>query len=60
MINNALIAISGVPNGLFVNNANQYYFYYDPITQLYFASLGMFGVYILYRVMVKNGMLPNI
>jgi hypothetical protein len=36
MINNALIAISGVPNGgLFANNANQYYFYYDPITQLY-------------------------
>ena len=36
MINNALIAISLVDNGgLFVNNANQYYFYYDPITQLY-------------------------
>jgi hypothetical protein len=31
----------------------------DPISQLYFASLGAFGIYILYRIMVKNGMLPN-
>ena len=47
-----------------LKNNNQIYTSYkipkDPITQLYFASLGMFGVYILYRVMVKNGMLPNI
>ena len=31
----------------------------DPISQLYFASLGVLGVYILYGVMVKNGMLPS-
>jgi len=30
----------------------------DPISQLYFASVGVLGVYILYGVMVKNGMLP--
>ena len=36
MINNALVAIAGVPNGgIFVNNAYQYYFYFDPISQLY-------------------------
>lgn len=31
----------------------------DPIAQIYFASLGVLGVYILYRIMVKNGMLPK-
>jgi hypothetical protein len=31
----------------------------DPISQLYFASLGVLGVYILYGVMVKNGMIPS-
>jgi hypothetical protein len=31
----------------------------DPISQLYFASVGLLGVYILYGVMVKNGMLPS-
>jgi len=29
----------------------------DPITQLYFASLGVLGVYVLYRVLNKNGMI---
>jgi hypothetical protein len=31
----------------------------DPISQLYFASVGVLGVYILYGLMVKNGMLPS-
>jgi hypothetical protein len=30
----------------------------DSFSQLYFASVGLLGVYILYGVMVKNGMLP--
>lgn len=43
-------------------NNNQCYTCYkipnDPISQVYFASLGALGVYILYGIMVKNGMLP--
>jgi hypothetical protein len=31
----------------------------DPISQVYFASLGILGVYILYGIMEKNGMLPS-
>jgi hypothetical protein len=31
----------------------------DPISQLYFASVGVLGVYILYGIMVKNDMLPR-
>jgi len=31
----------------------------DPMTKVYFASLGVLGVYILYKVMAKNGLLPN-
>lgn len=31
----------------------------DPISQLYFASVGVLGVYILYNIMVKNDMLPS-
>jgi hypothetical protein len=31
----------------------------DPIVQLYFASLGVFGIYLLYCIMAKNGMLPK-
>jgi hypothetical protein len=31
----------------------------DPISQIYFASLGILGVYILYGIMEKNGMLPS-
>ena len=44
-------------------NNNQCYTCYkipkDPLTQMYFASLGALGVFILYRIMVKNGMLPS-
>ena len=32
----------------------------DPIIQAYFASLGLFGIYILYRLMIKNKLLPSI
>ena len=31
----------------------------DPISRIYFASVGALGVYILYGIMVKNGMLPS-
>jgi hypothetical protein len=31
----------------------------DPIAQAYFASLGVLGIYILYRLMLKNGMVPK-
>jgi hypothetical protein len=31
----------------------------DPFTQMYFASLGFLGIYILYGIMIKNGMLPT-
>jgi hypothetical protein len=46
-----------------LNNDNQIEQYYkipkDPISQLYFVSVGMLGVYILYGIMTKNGMLPS-
>jgi len=32
----------------------------DPISQLYFASVGILGVYILYNIMVKNDMIPSL
>ena len=32
----------------------------DPISQANFASLGVLGVYILYKFMLKNGMVPKI
>ena len=31
----------------------------DPIIQAYFASLGLFGIYILYKLMIKNGLIPT-
>ncbi len=31
----------------------------DPITQVYFASIGLLSVYIFYNILVKNGMLPK-
>lgn len=31
----------------------------DPIVKAYFASLGMLGVYVMYRLMVKNGLIPK-
>ena len=32
----------------------------DPISKIYLASLGALGIYITYRIMVKNGMVPNV
>jgi protein-arginine kinase activator protein McsA len=32
----------------------------DPISKIYLASLGALGIYITYRIMVKNGMIPNV
>jgi len=31
----------------------------DPFAKLYFASLGVLGVYVLYKVMAKNGLIPS-
>jgi hypothetical protein len=31
----------------------------DNISKLYFASLGLLATYILYKIMLKNGMLPQ-
>jgi hypothetical protein len=30
----------------------------DPIAKAYFASLGFFGIYLMYRLMVKSGLVP--
>ena len=30
----------------------------DTISQIYFSSLGILGIYILYKIMTKNGMIP--
>jgi len=47
----------------FKNMLNEPYTCYkipdDPLVQIYFGALGALGVYILYKIMVKNGMLPN-
>jgi len=32
----------------------------DPIAQAYFASLGFFGIYVMYRLMIKTDLLPAI
>ena len=43
------------------NNYDNYTFYKipsDPVSQIYFASLGFLGIYILYGILVKNNMLP--
>jgi hypothetical protein len=42
-------------------NLNYQYFNIpkDPISQLYFASVGVLGIYILYGIMIKNNMLPK-
>jgi hypothetical protein len=46
-----------------LNNNNNCYTCYkipnDPISQVYFASVGVLGIYILYNIMIKNGMLPS-
>ena len=31
----------------------------DPLVKAYFASLGALSVYVLYKIMAKNGMVPN-
>jgi hypothetical protein len=31
----------------------------DPIIQAYFASLGALSIYVLYKIMIKNGMIPK-
>lgn len=47
-----------------ISNDNQCYTCYtipkDPIAQAYFASLGVLGIYILYRIMDKNNMFPKL
>jgi hypothetical protein len=47
----------------FANLNNEYEYSYkipnDPISQLYFASLGLLSIYILYGIMLKNGMVPK-
>ena len=45
------------------NNELSYSYYKipnEPLAQLYFASVGALGVYILYKIMLKNGMIPKI
>lgn len=46
-----------------LNNSQECYTCYkipkDPISQIYFASIGILGIYILYRLMMKHGMLPS-
>jgi hypothetical protein len=32
----------------------------DPIVQAYFASLGVFGIYLMYRLMVKTKLVPEL
>ena len=32
----------------------------DPIAQAYFASIGALGIYIMYRIMVKSGLVPPV
>jgi hypothetical protein len=45
------------------DDANQLYWAYkipdDPIVKAYFASLGALSVYVLYKIMAKNGMVPR-
>jgi hypothetical protein len=31
----------------------------DPLTKIYFASLGVLGIYIAYKIMAKNGLIPD-
>lgn len=40
-------------------NEEQYIIPKDTFSQTYFASLGFLGIYILYAIMVKNGMVPR-
>lgn len=44
-------------------NINEPYTYFkipdDPIVKMYIASLGVLGIYIIYRLMVKNRLIPK-
>jgi hypothetical protein len=55
-------SFSNIKNQLNVDNYEcvDYHFKIpnDPISQAYFASLGLFGIYMLYRLMIKNNLLP--
>jgi hypothetical protein len=42
-----------------INNKTHYTIPNDILSQAYFASLGLLGIYILYRIMVKYGMVPK-
>ena len=56
-------SFSNIKNKLNVNNYECVDHHFkipnDPIIQAYFASLGLFGIYIIYRLMVKNHLLPS-
>jgi hypothetical protein len=32
----------------------------DPIVQVFFASFGIFGIYLLYKILSKNKIIPQI
>ena len=32
----------------------------DPIVQVFFASFGIFGIYLLYKILTKNKIIPQI
>ena len=53
---------SNIKNQLNVNNYECVDHHFkipnDPIIQAYFASLGLFGIYMIYRLMVKSDLLP--
>ena len=55
---------SNIKNQLNVNNYECVDHHFkipnDPIIQAYFASLGLFGIYMIYRLMVKNDLLNTI
>ena len=55
---------SNIKNQLNVNNYECVDHHFkipnDPIIQAYFASLGLFGIYMIYRLMIKNDLLPTI
>jgi hypothetical protein len=57
-------SFSNIKNKLNVNNYEcvDYHFKIpnDPIIRAYFASLGLFGIYMMYRLMIKYKLLPAI
>jgi hypothetical protein len=56
-------AFSNMKNQLNINNYECIDHHFkipdDPIVQAYFASLGLFGIYIIYKLMIKNDLLPR-